>query len=83
MERLILNKLLAWKNSPYRKPLILKGVRQVGKTWILKEFSRRYCSKVVLTGISPFPLFLPGERFLQFLPRDSAQYSFRPLAAPL
>lgn len=42
MERLILNKLLAWKNSPYRKPLILKGVRQVGKTWILKEFGRRY-----------------------------------------
>ena len=41
MERLILNKLLAWKNSPYRKPLILKGVRQVGKTWILKEFGRR------------------------------------------
>ena len=37
MERLILNKLLEWKNSPYRKPLILKGVRQVGKTWILKE----------------------------------------------
>ncbi len=42
MERLILNKLLAWKNSPYRKPLILKGVRQVGKTWILKEFGRKY-----------------------------------------
>ena len=42
MERLILSKLLAWKNSPYRKPLILKGVRQVGKTWVLKEFGRRY-----------------------------------------
>ena len=42
MERLILNQLLNWKNSPYRKPLILKGVRQVGKTWILKEFGRRY-----------------------------------------
>ena len=42
MERFILKKLLAWKNSPYRKPLILKGVRQVGKTWILKEFGRRY-----------------------------------------
>lgn len=42
IERLILNKLLAWKNSPYRKLLILKGVRQVGKTWILKEFGRRY-----------------------------------------
>lgn len=33
--------MLDWKNSPYRKPLILKGVRQVGKTWILKEFGRR------------------------------------------
>lgn len=42
MERLILNKLLERKNSPYRKPLILKGVRQMGKTWILKEFGKRY-----------------------------------------
>lgn len=42
MERFILKKLLDWKNSPYRKPLILKGVRQVGKTWILKEFGKRY-----------------------------------------
>ena len=32
----------AWKSSPYRKPLILKGVRQVGKTWVLKEFGRKY-----------------------------------------
>src|SRR5699024_11669547 len=37
-----MNKLLDWKKSPYRKPLILKGVRQVGKTWVLKEFGRRY-----------------------------------------
>ncbi len=42
MERFALQKLVEWKNSPYRKPLILKGVRQVGKTWILKEFGRRY-----------------------------------------
>ena len=42
MERFILKKLLDWRNSPYRKPLILKGVRQVGKTWILKEFGRHY-----------------------------------------
>lgn len=41
MERLILKDLIDWKNSPYRKPLILEGVRQVGKTWILKEFGRR------------------------------------------
>ena len=42
MERFVMNKLVEWKNSPYRKPLILKGVRQVGKTWLLKEFGKRY-----------------------------------------
>lgn len=42
MERFTMNKLVEWKNSPYRKPLILKGVRQVGKTWLLKEFGKRY-----------------------------------------
>lgn len=42
MERFVLEKMLKWKNSKYRKPLILKGVRQVGKTWALKEFGRRY-----------------------------------------
>ena len=46
MERLIMNELLKWKNSPYRKPLILKGVRQVGKTWVLKEFGKRYYKNV-------------------------------------
>ena len=42
MKRLAMNQLLAWKNSSYRKPLILKGVRQVGKTWLLKEFGRQH-----------------------------------------
>ena len=42
MERLAINKLVKWKQSPYRKPLILNGVRQVGKTWLLKEFGRLY-----------------------------------------
>ncbi len=46
MERLMMEKLLKWKNSPYRKPLILKGVRQVGKTWLLKEFGNRYYDNV-------------------------------------
>lgn len=42
MQRFALTKLLAWKESPYRKPLILKGIRQVGKTWLLKEFGKLY-----------------------------------------
>ena len=41
MERSIIKQLKEWKNSPLRKPLILAGVRQVGKTYILKEFGKR------------------------------------------
>lgn len=38
MERFILKKLIEWKNGETRKPLILKGARQVGKTYIVKQF---------------------------------------------
>ena len=41
MERIAYRQLLEWKNSGTRKPLILQGARQVGKTWILKDFARR------------------------------------------
>ena len=40
MKRFIIEKLVNWKNSKDRKPLILKGARQVGKTYILKEFGK-------------------------------------------
>ncbi len=40
MERFLYKKLLSWKNSKDRKPLILEGARQVGKTWLLKEFGK-------------------------------------------
>ena len=40
MERYIMQKLLQWKESKTRKPLILKGARQIGKTYILKQFGR-------------------------------------------
>ena len=43
---MILKKLKEWKESPYRKPLILQGVRQVGKTWILKEFGTQFYENV-------------------------------------
>jgi hypothetical protein len=41
MKRFITDKLIDWKNSKDRKPLILKGARQVGKTYILKEFGEK------------------------------------------
>ena len=46
MERLIMDDLLKWKDKPYRKPLLFTGVRQCGKTYILKEFGRRYFEDV-------------------------------------
>lgn len=40
MKRSIFKDLWAWKDSNYRKPLIVKGARQVGKTWLIKEFGK-------------------------------------------
>lgn len=42
MERSAIKKLQEWKESPYRKPLLVQGARQVGKTWLLKEFGKRF-----------------------------------------
>lgn len=40
MKRKVYNELIEWKNSPNRKPLILSGARQVGKTWLMKELGK-------------------------------------------
>ncbi len=42
MERKILKNLIDWKNKSDRVPLVVKGLRQVGKTYIVKEFAKRY-----------------------------------------
>ena len=47
MERLIINDLNKWKESTSHKPLILLGARQVGKTYILKEFGKRKFQNMV------------------------------------
>ena len=41
MYRVAIEKLLKWKQSKRRKPLIIEGARQVGKTWLIKEFGRQ------------------------------------------
>lgn len=46
MERFLMNELVAWKDDARRKPLILKGARQVGKTWLMQEFGKRYFDNV-------------------------------------
>ncbi len=46
MERTAINRLKQWQISQHRKPLVIEGARQVGKTWLVKEFGRRCYSKV-------------------------------------
>ena len=41
-----MKELVRWKNKRNRKPLILKGARQVGKTWLMKEFGNRYFDRI-------------------------------------
>lgn len=41
MYRAAIEKLHRWKNSKHRKPLIIEGARQVGKTWLMKEFGKQ------------------------------------------
>lgn len=47
LKRNAISDLIAWKNSPERKPMVLKGARQVGKTWLMKEFGRNYYDNFV------------------------------------
>ena len=46
MERLVYQELIRWKANPHRKPLILNGARQVGKTYILREFASKEYNRV-------------------------------------
>lgn len=45
MKRFAMNRLEEWKADPDRLPLIIRGARQVGKTWLLKEFGKNFFEK--------------------------------------
>lgn len=47
MKRYVMTKLQKWKDSPDRKPLVIRGARQVGKTWIMKEFGKNFYDNFV------------------------------------
>ena len=46
MYRTAIQRLIAWKNSHRRKPLIIEGARQVGKTWLVKEFAKLHYKSI-------------------------------------
>ena len=56
MKRNAIQELVAWKSSEDRKPMVLKGARQVGKTWLMKEFGQSYYDNFIRT-VSLFPRF--------------------------
>lgn len=47
MKRFAIRELEKWKESPRRKPLIVEGARQVGKTWLVKEFAHTHYRNLV------------------------------------
>jgi predicted AAA+ superfamily ATPase len=55
MERSITEELLTWKDDPRRKPLILRGMRQCGKTWVLKDFGRRHYRNLAYLSFDEHP----------------------------
>ena len=55
MERDLYQKLLKWKNDPSRKPLVLQGARQVGKTYLIKEFGRNEFENMVVLNCDKDP----------------------------
>ena len=55
MYRYAINDLIAWKKSPNHMPLIIKGARQVGKTWLMQEFGKTQYEKVAYISYDSNP----------------------------
>jgi len=58
MKRLLFQELISWKNSPDRKPLILEGARQVGKTWLLKQLANEVYSNFIYCNFEEDPMLV-------------------------
>ncbi|MDR0944602.1 MAG: ATP-binding protein [Bifidobacteriaceae bacterium] len=55
MERAAMSKLTAWREAGPRRPLLVRGARQVGKTWLLKEFGKRHYARTVYVDFDADP----------------------------
>ena len=65
MRRTLMEKLVEWKENPDKKPLLLRGVRQCGKTYLLKEFGRLYYDDVAYFNFEGAPSL--SEKFVRDL----------------
>ena len=55
IQREIIERLKAWKENPRRKPLVLQGARQVGKSWALKKFGKEFFGDIVYINFDTMP----------------------------
>lgn len=64
MERLFMKHLVEWSKKANRKPLVLEGVRQCGKTWLVREFGKRHFAKTAYVSLQD------NERMAQLFAGD-------------
>lgn len=83
MKRKVTEQLILWKNSSSRKSLILNGARQVGKTYILREFGRENYKNVVYinlesneTAASMFDGVIDPKRLIKCLEAEASERIF-------
>lgn len=55
MHRIAIEKLFQWKQGEHRKPLIIEGARQVGKTWLMKEFGKQAYADTIYINFDSNP----------------------------
>lgn len=67
MKRFLLDRLEQWRLDPFRKPLVLNGARQVGKTWLLKEFGRLHYKRVA---------YVSFDRHFSLMPYFESDFDF-------
>lgn len=84
IERDIINQLKAWKDNPDRKPILLKGARQIGKTWVMEAFGKecfKYCVKFDFDKQQELKSVFQATKDPQRLIKELALYQDQPIVA--
>ncbi|MCL2832678.1 MAG: ATP-binding protein [Treponema sp.] len=77
MKRIVYDRLLTWKKSPDRKPLLLQGARQTGKTWLMEEFGKNEYKNYVCLNFDKNPrltAFFNDDISPEFIIKSVEQY---------
>lgn len=83
MQRDLMTELVKWKGNGRRKPLILNGARQVGKTWLLKEFGRTSFENVAYVNLDDNPAMKEQFELGYDIPRiESTPIPLTPFTPP-